>query len=86
MNVTIRRNISRIALVLSSIMVASVGGACQVQSMPSDVVASGDPSTAGYDWPQFNFDAQHSGNNTRETQISVDSVHNLVVCQDSFSL
>ena len=77
MNLAIRRNVSRIALVLSSVLAASVWGACQAQSTPSVVVAPTDPNTAGYDWLQFNFDAQHSGNNTRETQISADSVHNL---------
>ena len=33
----------------------------------------------GYDWPQFGFDAQHSGNNTRETGISAANVASLTV-------
>jgi outer membrane protein assembly factor BamB len=77
MKVTMRRSVLRITLVLSSIVAASVSGACQVQNLTSDVVAPGDPSTAGYDWLQFNFDAQHSGNNTRETHISSANVRSL---------
>ncbi len=38
-------------------------------------VIAGPPST--FDWPQFNLDPQHSGNNTRETTINAGNVHNL---------
>jgi PQQ-like domain len=31
----------------------------------------------GYDWPQFDFDPQHSGNNTLETRISTTNVVSL---------
>ncbi len=31
----------------------------------------------GYDWPQFNFDAQHSGNNSRETELGARNVAGL---------
>ena len=30
-----------------------------------------------YDWPQFDFDPQHSGNDTSESQISADNVISL---------
>ncbi|HEX9161211.1 MAG TPA: hypothetical protein VF980_05850, partial [Thermoanaerobaculia bacterium] len=30
-----------------------------------------------HDWPQFNFDARHSGSNTLETEISPDTVTSL---------
>lgn len=30
-----------------------------------------------YDWPQFNFDPVHSGNNTKERLLSVDNVNSL---------
>ncbi len=38
---------------------------------------AGEGPVSRQDWLQFNFDAQHSGNNTRETQLSVGNVSSL---------
>ncbi len=35
------------------------------------------PGTTGYDWSQFNFDQQHSGNNTKEKEIKAGNVSRL---------
>ena len=35
------------------------------------------PEKSPYDWLQFNFDEQHSGNNTKETKINAGNVHRL---------
>ncbi len=34
-------------------------------------------ATQAYDWPQFNFDNQHSGNDSAETLITINNVANL---------
>ena len=36
-----------------------------------------DGTTVRQDWPQFNFDTQHSGTNPRETQLTADNVADL---------
>jgi hypothetical protein len=44
------------------------------------------PDMAGpppYDWPQFNMDVQHSGNNTRETMLDATTVKTLVLKQQA---
>ncbi len=44
----------------------------------SQAVAARPPlSAARYDWPQFNFDSRHSGNNTAETILSAGNVARL---------
>jgi hypothetical protein len=35
------------------------------------------PQLINYDWLQFNFDPQHSGNNTKETKINYQNAGNL---------
>lgn len=51
--------------------VAALGGTqTETQTLP-------DPASTSYDWLQFNFDPQHSGNDTRENKINAGNVSNL---------
>ena len=51
----------------------AVAGAVALQARaPSEARAA-----TAYDWPQFNGDAQHSGNNTHETLLSASNVASL---------
>lgn len=54
-------------LALVWIIAVSLILACRTSGRPPVLAA---PAAATYDWPQFDFDAQHSGNNTRETTIA----------------
>ncbi|MBA3946224.1 MAG: PQQ-binding-like beta-propeller repeat protein [Herpetosiphonaceae bacterium] len=56
--------------VLVLVMLVSLAG-CSRQAPETST------TTQGYDWLQFNGDAQHAGNNTLETTISVDNVGSL---------
>jgi outer membrane protein assembly factor BamB len=73
----VRRRVLRVGLVLS--LVTLVGlciGPRGGQRLPMLGAFAG-PLAAPYDWVQFNFDAGHSGNNTRETTISPANVAGL---------
>ncbi len=59
--------------------VAAIATAAAIVLTAGGLVAS-QPLTArasGYDWPQFDGNAQHSGNNTMETAITPANVHTL---------
>ncbi len=67
----------------SQISIAPVGAAEQINtptivstSSASEAPAAA-PAAAGYDWPQFNFDPQHSGNNTEEAVLGASNVASL---------
>src|SRR5438477_11195992 len=76
-------------LLLCGLGLAVLGATLAVLSAPERSGAAQPPAldkfiylplvrSSGYDWLQFGFDPQHSGNNTRETKLSAANVATLV--------
>src|SRR5262249_38183153 len=74
MDFRVRRGRLRVEMALAWIMAAGLFFACWTSGRATVLAAQ---TAASYDWPQFNFDAQHSGNNTRETAIASSSAGSL---------
>lgn len=57
------------------------GGLCYAHSKPANIYKGHlnkvPNKNLNYDWMQFNFDAQHSGNNTKETKINLQNAGRL---------
>jgi outer membrane protein assembly factor BamB len=64
-------------LAFSLVIVVSLCSGCSSYAgLPVLTTAAGATATP-YDWPQFNFNAQHTGNNTQETSIGSGNVKDL---------
>ncbi len=59
------------------VIVATMAAASIVSAVFFGSTLSWTSSATSYDWRQFNFDAQHSGFNTREALVGPHNVHNL---------
>jgi outer membrane protein assembly factor BamB len=56
---------------------AALAGLTLSGGLPSAVAAPVGAAAAAYDWPQFNFDAEHTGNNVSEKTLSPENVGSL---------
>jgi outer membrane protein assembly factor BamB len=63
-----------ISLALNLVVIA---GLALSGGLPSAAAAPVGAAAAAYDWPQFNFDAQHSGNNVSERTLTRGNVGSL---------
>ncbi len=67
---TIRQRALRVGLMLGLVAAASLVIRSGSGGRLPATMALASTTAASYDWVQFDFDAQHSGNNTRETTIT----------------
>jgi hypothetical protein len=77
MNLKIRQEAWLRKLAFSLVIVVSLCSGCSSYTgLPALTDAAG-TTAVPYDWLQFNFNAQHSGNNIQETVIAPGNVNNL---------